>query len=388
MRCHLSAFKSLDRHVKRMRDGDIQAAEGPTDAEPGDGSRAATLEEARRHMAVAFDMEVNDRRTRSPRTLYAGCMFAGGCREDDHWHWRWDHVRLDGPVPFILWTKGIQKNKRKMLVVIAPELAQKLREHRAGMKRLAAIQPTIVRAIKHPETGRIIREELPVDPDHPGSPVFLCKPPTDVFRKDRERAEIDYRDSRGRAYSPHSARKFFKTHLMSLGVSSEMSEYLMRHTPKVSGRYFDPSLEDQAAALDRFPKIWPDAQAPSPNGPVTKKKKIQGKSIDSPGLAADAVGTEAHMATHRNNSIPAPSGSRKAVCASVTNTQEGRVSSCFSGGAFAATASVKAPAFAGKMSACAAQARASTSPIGARLASLLRSVADLVELAPGPGGAA
>lgn len=273
LRCHLAAFKSLDRHIKRSVGGDLQAAEGPTDTDPGDGSRAATLDEARRHMAVAFDMEMNDRRSRSARTLYWGCMFAGGCREDDHWHWRWSHLRLDGPVPFVVWTKGIQKNKRKMQVALAPELADKLREHRDAMRALARTMPTVTRNIKHPETGRITTETLPVDPGSPGAPVFLFRPPTGVFRKDRERAEIDYKDDRGRVFSPHSARKFFKTHLMSLGVSSEMSEFLMRHTPKVSGRYFDPSLEDQAAALDRFPNIWPDAQAPSHRGLRAKKEK-------------------------------------------------------------------------------------------------------------------
>ena len=139
LRCHLSAWKSLDRHRRRVDAGDLQAAVGPTDTEPGDGSRAATLGEARGLLGVALDMEANDRRSRSARTLYWLCMFLAGCREEDHWHWRWDeHIRLDAPVPHIRWTRGIQKNKRTMHVALAPELADALRAHREAMRRLAS----------------------------------------------------------------------------------------------------------------------------------------------------------------------------------------------------------------------------------------------------------
>ncbi|MCC6229857.1 MAG: site-specific integrase, partial [Phycisphaerales bacterium] len=239
-RCHLSAFKSLHKHLQRTTAGDIQAAEGPTDNEPGEGSRAATLDEARRLIAVAWDLEQNDRRSRSSRTLYWLCMFAAGCREEDHWHWRWDNVRLDAEIPHVRWAKGIQKNKRTMHVALAPELVGALREHRAAMQALAVTMPTVERTIRHQLTGRVARLSLPVHPDAPGAPVFICKPQRDVFRKDAQRAEIAYRDERERIFSPHSARKFFKTQMVLSGVPAELAEHLMRHSPKVAGRYVDP----------------------------------------------------------------------------------------------------------------------------------------------------
>lgn len=303
-------------------------------------------------------------------------MFAAGCREEDHWHWRWENIRLEAEIPHVRWPKGIQKNKRTMHVALAPEVADALREHREAMRRLAVSMPTAERTIRHQTTGRLERLSLPVHPDAPGAPVFICKPPRDVFRKDAQRAEIAYRDERERIFSPHSARKFFKTQMVLSGVPAELAEHLMRHSPKVAGRYVDPSLEDQAAALAKLPRLLPDSEPDGTKAPAHKMASRTTKSIDFGGRNADAVGAETDMRTPTNISTPGLHA-KAAPVVSATSVNEGPGSSCFTAGALAHAVQTGCSGFAAEMSAIDAKALASSA------ADLCESAARMMRLVGG-----
>lgn len=251
---HLAALKSLRAHWDRTRKDELAAAQGLMGDSVGQGARAATLEEARAHIRAALEQQINDRRTRAPRALYLLCLFGAGCREAEPGIWRWKHLRLDGPVPFVAWEPSIQKNKRKAHIAISLELAEKLREWRTRT------------------------------PHGPDDLVFPIKPPRAVWHRDRERAGIDYQDNRDRPYTPHASRKFFRTMLTTLGVNDRLAEHMMRHAGGVAARYQDPTLEEQAAALKDFPRLWPDL-----NGDTDPRYENRGPNPLTPrgGIADD-----------------------------------------------------------------------------------------------------
>ena len=303
VRSVLSALKSLDRHRRQLEAGDIQAIEGPLGIEIGQGARAATTDEARLMLRTARSRELNDGRARSARTLYGLCLFAGGCREDEPSLWVWSDLRLDSKVPHIIWRPDMHKNRRTMVVAIAPELAEQLRAHRS---------------------------EVPCGAQ---DPVFPRKPPRDVWMRDRDRAGIPSVDDRGRVFTPHSARKWLFTSLTVGGVPTAMAEHLIRHTHSVRGVYNDPPLEAQALALACIPAIWPRADEISTMKRARKKNEIKRlTSMDDAGhdYSVKAKRTCTSPATSRPPALVPPSG----ACAALTTaTDERRGSSCCTSGA-------------------------------------------------------
>ncbi len=120
----LSAFQSFTRWLMSARPeqfpDNILAAARRADDDGGEGSRAATLEEARAHIATSLEIESRDRRRSTWQTLYRMFEFAHGCRVGEPSLLRWKHVFLEHEIPHILWHKSIQKNKRTQEVPLCP----------------------------------------------------------------------------------------------------------------------------------------------------------------------------------------------------------------------------------------------------------------------------
>lgn len=263
---NLVCFRSLTRWLRRMGHlaKDPLVDEQQVGGAAEEGSRAATLEEARAVILQAWMRQQTDRRTgEGNRALYWLCLFAHACRAGEPEQWRWGrHVFLDDEVPHILWTPEINKNGRLEECALAPELAEQLRRHRERMRELARATPVVTRRGRKGQAPEVRR----VDPDDPEAFVFPWVPPRATFRADRERAGIAERDRRGRRFSPHSARKFFSTTLTDAGrVREKMVDRLMRHAGKVEARYYDPPLSEQAAAVARLPRLWPAVDNPVDN---------------------------------------------------------------------------------------------------------------------------
>ena len=241
---NLSAFRSLTRYLAKARTIAEDPLEGADRAhdDGGDGARAATIEEARGVILQAWVRDQADRRCKGNRALYWLCLFAGACRLDEPARWTRRHVILDHEHPHVLWTQEINKNHKRQEVALTPELAGLLREHLRAVDRS--------------------RVEAGLPPAGPDDPVFPTVPSKGTFVKDRDAAGIAAQDYRGRSFSPHSARKFFSTVLTARGVPEKMVDRLMRHAGRVEHRYYDPALAEQAAAVAKLPRLWPEQAGP------------------------------------------------------------------------------------------------------------------------------
>jgi integrase len=277
----------LDQAIRAQDDGD-------------EGSRAATTHEARALIQTAFVREQADARCKGNRALYDACLFLAACRLDEPARLQRRHVLVHMDPPRILWTKDINKNHKDAELAICPELAMLLREH------LAAIDAEL-RAANRPPAG-------------PNDPVFPVVPSPCTFRLDRRRAKIAGDDHRGRPFTPHSARKWFATELTRQGVSQKMVDHLMRHKGSVEQRYFDPTLEDMAAAVAKLPTIWPAmSRKPLPAGDMACGKVESGLNRLTKGgeIAED---TTANRSPHRSQNSTAAGGShRPSACSRLTN---------------------------------------------------------------------
>ena len=217
-----------------------------------DGVRAATRQEAQRFLNVVCAREMVRNVQPANRTLQHMMMFLAG--EAAKLEWK-RHMILDAPVPFISWTRDIQKNNRAAEIALHPELAELLRQHRDSMKELSKTLPVhFVKAKRGEAKGK--SRPRPVDPDADGSFVFpfvgTC------FERDLQRAGIPKTDSRGRAFSPRSARKFFKSELTMLGVDGKIVDFLMRHRGGVDVRYLDLPKDFQLSEVSKLQGLAPD----------------------------------------------------------------------------------------------------------------------------------
>lgn len=85
------------------------------------------------------------------------------------------------------------------------------------------------------------------------APVFSSSPTIRTFRRDLERAGIEYETDRGRV-DRKSLRKTFGTHLAIAGVDLRLAVKLMRHSdPRLTMNvYTDPMLLDMQGAVARI----------------------------------------------------------------------------------------------------------------------------------------
>lgn len=221
----------------------------------GPGVRAATREEAERQLMAACAREFTCGYRRSNRPLQQLIMFLGGLRPGEAAKLEWKrHMRLDHKIAHIHWTKDIQKNRKEQDVILHPELVKLLKMHREAMRELAKETPVVV-VHNNRRKKKVPPVKRPVSPDLDGSFVFPIV--SSAFNKDAQRAKIDKHDDRGRSYAPRSARKFFSTEMRRSGVDGLMVDFLMRHKGGVNMRYFDPSMEDQRAAILRLCPLAP-----------------------------------------------------------------------------------------------------------------------------------
>lgn len=265
---NLTIFRSLTSfmHASGKIPEDPLAKAYRAEQDGGEGSRAATIDEARAMVLSAWARAV-DARSKGNRALYWTCLFAAGLRLNEPAQWKWRHLALDHATPHIIWTPDISKNHKRRDTALAPELVELLSAHRDTV------------------------------PNGPDDPVFPVVPSPSMFRQDARRAGVALEDYRGRPFSPHSARKFFSTMATSIGIPEKMVDFLMRHAGRVEHRYYQPTLEEQAASLAKLPRIWP-SQVPPGQGPAPRRQFETKKRLDKTG---DEVDT--HAATHVPNRL-------------------------------------------------------------------------------------
>lgn len=283
--------------TKRLPRDPLAGARGEANVE-APGSRAATVEEVRAILAEAATSAAHDKRAaKCDRAAYYLCLFAAGMRFGEPGKLKRKHIRLGAPVPHILWQSAAaaedrtHKNNRTRAIALVPELAQVL------SLWLAA------------DDARRAREGLP--PATPNTPLFESIPNGSTFQSDRRAAGIAELDFRERKFTPHSGRKFFATHLPSCGVHEKMVDFVMRHTGRTEYRYYDPSLEEQAAALSNFPRLLPDfyfaAKSPTSKGLQRGREKTDANSVASRPVIADTSSvTRSTTQGYTSQNLPHP----------------------------------------------------------------------------------
>lgn len=231
---NVSNFRSFGKWLRRTERWPVNYLEDvDTLPEPAAlGARAASTHEARQMVSYAASRN-SDKRARGCRALYYATLFLSGARASEPVQWQWRDLMLDREHPTIHWRPEVQKNGHRAELLIAPELVGLLRKWREYLVSL-----------EQPVAGE--------------APVFPVPPSHATWRTDRDRLGIPAEDDRGRGFSHHSARKWFATTLTVASVPSRMVDRLMRHTGRSAERYFDPSEEEQAAALQMLPPIWPE----------------------------------------------------------------------------------------------------------------------------------
>lgn len=285
---NMSPVKSFCRWLRKRR---LLEGDPTTDIEPmySDentlGSRAATTEEAR---AMLLDAAASDSRSKHPGQAAALILllsFLAGFRDDEHRKLRWEHLQLDEPVPFMIWTKDINKSKRREFRVLHPLLAEQLRRHRDRMRDLAATCGGV--KSRRVKGGRMMVR--PFDPAVPKAFVFPTTATKTAFTARRDKLKIPSVDKRGRKFTNHSARKWFATKLGESGCNEHEVDFYLRHIGDTAVKYTDPSDEQQAEVLSRLPDIWPLVEKwgtadNSGIGNLTKRGEIAEHGVPRRGL--------------------------------------------------------------------------------------------------------
>lgn len=151
--------------------------------------RALTYDEARRLLKVA-----------KGRALWYETAMMTGLRVNELRQLQWGDLDLDSNYPHVQLRAATTKAKREDTVALRRSLAAKLK----------AAKPPFAR---------------------PTDRVFPTTPSRTTFRRDCDKAGIDYRpDDRGRTLDRHALRKTFITWLRQAGVDPQMTKELARHT--------------------------------------------------------------------------------------------------------------------------------------------------------------
>lgn len=269
--------------------------------EPAPGSRAATTDEARAILRAAYLRGENDARCKGNRALYWACLLLAGCRLDEPGRWKWKNVLIDEDFPVLRWTPDINKNRRLEECAIAPELLGLLREHRERMRERARTEPEVERLFR----GEVV-ERRRIDPADPEAYVFDRVPTPASFPKDRDRARVARLDSRGRALTSHSCRKWFATTMTRAGVSERLVDRLMRHRGGVQSRYFDPPPEELAGALEALPRLWPAGIGVRAPGRETDPGILSRADLTDRGRIADSLARANEPPESESVSTPGP----------------------------------------------------------------------------------
>lgn len=232
-----------------------------------EGSRAATTDEARAIMRACYIRASAEKRGKAMGCeAYFACLFLAGCRFEEPGKWKRRHALVFMDPPRILWTKDISKNRRKQEQVINNELAAVLRAHIAGVDAARATERESLRRAAEVENDPIrlasLRARIEAMREFgPDDPVFPVVPNRASFRKDRVNAQVAYEDHLGQPLTPHSARKWYRTTLASLGVHPDFVNHLARHKESTEQRYTYPSLAEQSESVNKLPTICANALA-------------------------------------------------------------------------------------------------------------------------------
>lgn len=144
---YLVMLRSFTRYLaeQRILSEDPLAGAARAADDGGDGSRAATTDEAKKLILRAWARDQADRRCSGNRAAYDAMLFLAACRLDEPARLKRRHVVLHMHPPRIVWTPDVHKSGKTIEQVICGELACVLRDHIAAVdaQRVAEKLPHI-----------------------------------------------------------------------------------------------------------------------------------------------------------------------------------------------------------------------------------------------------
>jgi integrase len=188
-------------------------------------ARAITTRECRDVLEeIAQRARLDNKVSGFARLFWGTCMMAG-LRPDEPWRLQWRHVELDHDVPHWVWTKGISKNNRTVLVAMHPALAAELRKHREAMRVLSRAMPTVKRRLgEQGEAGTFT-----VDPSVPESLLFPEISTRHFITDVMQSLGMRTPDKLGHVATPRSLREWFITMVGTVGTPDRICATLTRH---------------------------------------------------------------------------------------------------------------------------------------------------------------
>lgn len=205
--------------------------------------RALTADEALRLLSVS-----------GPRSLWYETLLLTGLRVAEIEQLQWGDLRLDANPPCIELRAGTTKARREDTIPMRKYLAA----------RLEVLRPSDAKPTDH---------------------VFRTTPTRETFRRDCDRAEVNYRpDQRGRTVDRHALRTTFITWLSVYGTLPRTAQMLARHSDLqlTMGVYTDTALLAGSEAIETLP----DLSQAVPKGSESPAKTIE---IASQSVAPDVA---------------------------------------------------------------------------------------------------
>lgn len=155
------------------------------------------------------------------RRLAYALAFLNGLRRNEAARLEWDDLKLDAPIPFVsVRPKHARSEDDRDYVPLHPVVVTLLEQWHGQM---------------------------------PGPRVLPSVPDLKTIVRDLDRAEVSFRDAKGRRLDYHALRHTFQTNLDRMGCSRATKKKLMRHAAQdVTDGYAHAELEEMAAALNRL----------------------------------------------------------------------------------------------------------------------------------------
>ncbi len=179
--------------------------------------RSLLPDEARRLLAEA-----------GPRRLFYAVQMMTGLRVNEVRRLEWRDLRLEGDAPYLKLRAATTKAKRADEIDLNAELAGEL----------TAARPPFAQ---------------------PTDRVFRTTPSLDTFKRDLERARIEFRDAEGRRIDRHALRTTFVSWLGAAGVDVRVAQRLARHSDirLTTQTYQDVRVLNTQGAVGKLPSVLP-----------------------------------------------------------------------------------------------------------------------------------
>jgi integrase len=193
--------------------------------------RALSIDELDRLITSTLKGQEHSNMSGKERAILYTLAVNTGLRASELASLTWQSFNLESPKPSVTVLAAYSKHRRDDILPLRSDIAQQLKTYRqtqTGEKVFANFRPNKA---------------------------------ANMFRKDLEKAGIDYIDEAGKVADFHSLRHTFISNLSQGGVSPKVAQSLARHSTinLTMDTYTHIGLHDERAALEKLPHLQTDS---------------------------------------------------------------------------------------------------------------------------------